>query len=101
MENWLIKANELFPELKEEIDQDQSEPLGLWNDLFIRLVRGYETKPINEDLIRRIYDYADWCFNRQQTGNLQTDLSNAVAIGLMENLPLCKAVSEDLYRWLS
>jgi hypothetical protein len=90
----------LFPELKKDIAQNPG-PLDLRDDLYIRLERGYEAKPINEDLVRRIYDSAAWCFRQPQTNDIKTDLSNAAAVGLMENLPLDKPVSEDSYRWLS
>jgi hypothetical protein len=101
LENWQAKALESFPDLKEVINRNQFGPSGLWNDLYLALVSAYEEQPINEDLIGRIYDYAFWCFNQPQTADAQTDLSSAASVGLMENLPLDKRVSEDLYRWLS
>ena len=33
--------------------------------------------------------------------DVETDKSSAAAVGLIENIPLCEAVSQDLYRWLS
>jgi hypothetical protein len=101
LENWRTKAIECFPELKEKIDRNQTGPLGLWDDLFLALVNAYEQQPVNEELIARIYDYAGWCLGQPQTGEVQTDPSNAVAVGLIENLPLNKVVLEDLYRWVS
>ena len=54
-----------------------------------------------DDLVGRIYDYAAWCFQQSDTGNIETDLSNATAVGLIESLPLNRAVAQDLHRWLS
>lgn len=36
-----------------------------------------------------------------QTDDAGTDLSSAVAVGFIENIPLDKLVSDDLSRWLS
>jgi len=36
-----------------------------------------------------------------ETGDAETDLSGAVAVGFIESLPLDQRVSDDLYRWLS
>jgi hypothetical protein len=36
-----------------------------------------------------------------QTGDAETDLSNATAVGLLENLPVDQQVFDDLHRWLS
>jgi hypothetical protein len=101
LERWLAKARELFPELLELVDRNQSGPLGLWGDLFMELEKAYEVQPINEDLIARIYNYAAWCFRQPETGEVSTDLSSATAMGLIESIPLNKRVSDDLFRWMS
>ena len=106
MEQWLAKARAIFPELSELIDANQSglldpSPLGLWNDLFLELEKAYDTQPPNDDLIARIYDYAAWCFRQGETRDINFDLSSATAVGLIENIPLNKRVSDDLFRWMS
>ena len=73
----------------------------MWGDLYDALTVAYREHPTNENLITRIYDYAAWCFQQPTTGNVDTDLPNATAIGLIESLPLDQRVSDDLYRWLS
>ena len=75
--------------------------MGLWTDLHSALAGAYQATPIDDDLIRRIYDLAAWCFRQPGTGDGETDLSNATAVGLIESLPLDQTVSDDLYRWLS
>jgi ATP phosphoribosyltransferase regulatory subunit HisZ len=35
------------------------------------------------------------------TSDLETDLSNAVAVSFIENIPLNKNVSNDMHRWMS
>jgi hypothetical protein len=39
--------------------------------------------------------------SRSPTEGVQTDLSSAAAVGLIEDIPLVRKVSEDLYRWMS
>jgi len=101
LEHWQEKALELFPELADVINNNQFGPVGLWIDLYDALVQAYEMQPVNEGLIGRIYDFAAWCFNQPQTLQIGTDLSGAIATGLIESIPLDKRVSDDLYRWLS
>jgi hypothetical protein len=101
MEEWLSKALTTFPELESQIIRNQGGPHGLWADLFSAMVAAYRAAPANENLIRRIYEYAAWCFRQPQAGDPDTDLSSATALGLLENLPLDRQVSDDLHRWLS
>jgi hypothetical protein len=101
MEEWRSKALTSFPELRHEITRNQGGPLGLWSDLHLALAAAYQATPINGDLIQRIYDYAAWCFRQPETGDADTDLSSAAAVGFIESLPLDQRVSDDLYRWLS
>jgi hypothetical protein len=101
MADWQSKALTDFPELQYEITRNQGGPLGLWSDLYVALVDAYREIPINEDLIRRVYDYAGWCFRQLETGEPEGDLTSATAVSLIENLPLDQQVSSDLYRWMS
>lgn len=98
-EEWQTKALEYFPELHDIINRNQA--FDFCSELYPMLVASYEEQPINEDRIGRIYDYARWCLSQPQTRDLNTDLPNAIAVGLIESLPLNQRVSEDLYRWLS
>jgi hypothetical protein len=101
MEDWRSKALTNFPELEFEITRNQGGPIGFWTDLHLALAGAYQTTPINDELIGRIYDFAAWCFRQPETGEVETDLSNAAAVGFIESLPLDQRVSDDLYRWLS
>jgi hypothetical protein len=99
---WQAEALERFPELEAEINgHRQAGPHGLWNELYLALERAYEKQPIDEDLIRRIYDYALWCFQQPVTADAETDIANATAVGLIENLPLSPRAMDDLHRWMS
>jgi hypothetical protein len=61
LEDWRAKALQHFPDLQEMI-QNQASPMGLWIDLSFVLETAYAEKPINEERIRNVYDYAAWCF---------------------------------------
>ena len=61
----------------------------------------YEEQPVNDNVIARIYDYASWCFAQPEKEDDETDLSDAAAFGLIENIPLEKRATDDLYRWMS
>jgi len=103
LEDWLTKALECFPELQDVTFQNHhnDNPHALWIDLFYLLTRAYEEPTSNDDLIGRIYDYAAWCFEQPQLDDAETDLSSATAVGLIEDIPLDRKVSDDLYRWMS
>jgi len=103
MEYWLSKAVEYLPELEDLITEPHPMPgaMGLWIEIYLKLVDAYDEVPINDDLIRRIYDFADWCLKQPGTSDLETDLSSAVAIAFIEDLPLDKRITEDLHRWMS
>jgi hypothetical protein len=102
LEDWLAKALECFPELESDFGliQDLS-PMSVWIELGLALGEAYAAQPINEDMIGRIYDYAAWCLAQPQTEDALTDLPTAVAVCLIEHLPLNKRVAEDLHRWMS
>src|SRR5215475_9585738 len=91
--DWLSKAVDMFPELEEDFEQANVHPMSFWIELHVALVLAYERNPINEDLIGRIYDYAAWCFEQPETDSAETDLGTAVAVCLIEHLPLDKAVA--------
>jgi hypothetical protein len=64
-------------------------------------VRAYDRDPIDEDRIRKIYDYASWCLTQPKTGSNDTDPSSGVEVSFIEPIPLNQRISEDLHRWMS
>jgi hypothetical protein len=100
MEDWRTKALECFPELHGLIEE-QTAPMGLWIELYIKLVSAYDQQPIDEERIGKIYDYASWCFKQPGTADPKTDPSSAVAVGFIEDIPMDHRISDDLHRWMS
>jgi hypothetical protein len=105
LDYWLEKAAELLPEFEELITAEQPlpGPMALWIDLHYGLVRTYQKSPRNDDLIGRIYEFAAWCLAQPSAPDARadSDLSTAVAVAFIENLPLDRQVCEDLHRWMS
>jgi len=104
MQDWRAKAIELFPDVpdvKEVVTEPYSTLLDLWLELYFALVDCYQRNSTNEDLIGRIYDLASWCLAQPRTGDAETDISTATAVGFIEHLPLDKQVLSDLHRWVS
>lgn len=100
MENWQAQALELFPDIRDKIEE-QSTPMGLWIELTIALGRIYEEQRHVDEQIARFYDYAAWCFKQPRTESAATDLSTAVAVCFIEHIPLHRGISDDAYRWMS
>jgi hypothetical protein len=100
LEAWQAKALELFPELREKIEE-QSTPMGLWIELPFALDDLYEEQPLNDERIGKFYEYAAWCFEQPRTDSAETDLSSAVAVCFIEDIPLHKRIAADVYRWMS
>lgn len=101
MDPWQSEALKTFPELQNKISPMQGGIHALWADIFSAMQEAYRATPVNEDFIRRVYEYAAWCVRQPQTGAAETDLPSAMAVGFLENLPLYQQVSGDLHRWLS
>ena len=103
MEYCLARAIECLPELEDQVTEPQriTGPMSLWIDIWFLLVEAYDVTPINDDLIRRIYDFAAWCLDQPSTSDIETDLASTVAVAFIEDIPLEKRVSEDLHRWMS
>ena len=103
MEYGLEKAAEYLPGFEDLLTGEQATPgpMALWIELRNELVMAYDASPPNEDLIRGIYDFAAWCLAQPQTDDVSTDLSTAVSVAFIEDLPLDRPVAQDLHRWMS
>lgn len=97
MEQWQEAALRMPPELQSEIVAAES-PMSLWLKIICSFNEAYE-EPRNESLIRRVYEYADWCL-RQEGGETAPELLPAcVAVCFWEHLPTNRAAREDMPRW--
>jgi hypothetical protein len=104
MENWRTRAIEVFRDvlpIEELVTDPFAEAPAIWTELYVILVQCYDEQPPNESLIARIYDFAWWCLDQPNTDNVNTDISNTAAVGLIEHLPLNRKILGDLHRWMT
>jgi hypothetical protein len=89
----------MLPELQAEIVGAES-PMSLWIDIICSFDEAYE-EPRNESLIRRVYEYADWCLY-QKGGEIAAEhLPTCVATCFWEHIPTNRAARDDMPRWVS
>ena len=70
----------------------------LWIDLCLEFERAYQ-EPRNEDLITRIYAFANWCLNQDDEG--PEHLPTIVCTHFLEHIPTWPAAREDMPRWFT
>ena len=97
--NWGKQAFERFPELIDRFECVAS-PYQLWFELTDVFQQAYKA-PRNEDLISRIYAYADWCFSQPRSATAEDDLSTCVCTCFYEHIPESPEALEDMPRWFS
>lgn len=100
MDLWREKAAEFLPEMLDEITSVES-PMALWIELSLRLEDACDQNKPDNDLIARIYRFAFWCLEQPRTDSAQNDLSTAVAVAFIEDIPLNPKSSADLHRRLT
>ena len=98
MQPWKQKAEEMFPELDSRFEEADT-PYLLWFELREAFERAYEQAPRGESLIRRIYQYSDWCVDQPQGQTAEDDLTTCVAVCFYEHIPQHPAAREDMPRW--
>jgi hypothetical protein len=96
---WGKEALNRFPELLDRFDQVDS-PYLLWFELTEAFKEAYKT-PRNEDLIARIYAYADWCCSQPEGNTAEDDLGTCVCACFYEHIPEFPEALEDMPRWFS
>jgi hypothetical protein len=95
MPEWRQRAVELFPELRDELaDEDEIfSPNALWFELLPLACDARRTG--NDDLLRRIYGYAAWSW--EQGG----ELANSVGVSFYEHLLDEPWMRPLVFAWLS
>jgi hypothetical protein len=91
---------EKLPEYRQLIEAAHS-PMAMWIDLECKFEDIYRAPTLDDDLVRRFYDYARWCMACPGTGECLSDAGTAVAYAFLEHLPQCPAIRDDIHRWLT
>lgn len=103
MKPWRAEAFRRFPELSGGRHEacgwaDPDSPYELWHALWELFVDAYGS-PRNEDMIRRIYSYCDWCLAQPAGESAEDDLGSCVAVCFFENIPTLREAADDMPRW--
>jgi hypothetical protein len=97
MSRWRNEAFDRLPELRKLLQTEKSA-YSFLSELVDRLHKAYAQK--DEDLIRRIYDYAKWCLDLPRGKDSSDDLPTIVTVSFFEHLPQHAEVRRDVGRWL-
>lgn len=98
MHEWQSVALKTLPEMRSEITRAE-DPLTLWMEIVLTFDEAYEP-PKNDDFIKRVYDYADWCLDRDGGETAADHLPTCVTM-FWEHIPTNEAARQDMPRWLS
>ncbi|MDQ3818570.1 MAG: hypothetical protein M3362_12955 [Acidobacteriota bacterium] len=98
MNEWREVALQKLPEIKSEI-KDAETPMAFWGELIYHFDNAYE-EPRNDDFIRRVYAYADWCLNQNVGETAAEHLPTCVAVCFWEHIPAFKPARDDMQRWI-
>jgi len=97
--DWGKEAFVRFPELIDRFDHVEN-PHELWFQLTDAFDEANKP-PRNEDLIARIYAFAEWCCLQPQGATAEDDLGSCVCVCFYEHIPECPEALEDMPRWFS
>jgi hypothetical protein len=99
MNEWQSVAMEMRPEMQSEIMHAET-PMALWTEIVFAFDEAY-VQPKNDDFIKPVYDYADWCLNRDVGKTAEEHLPTCVTICFWEHIPTNEAARKDMPRWFS
>lgn len=100
MSAWKRVALEMLPEYRDTIEAAEN-PMALWIEFELEFEEVYRAAPVDDDLIRRFYDYARWCIQSPGENGHLSDAGTAVVCAFYEHLPQHAAIRRDLHRWLT
>jgi hypothetical protein len=96
--SWRQKAESMFPEIAPWI-ADADTPYLLWFELREAFEAAYDAIPPDEDLIHRVYRYADWSLAQPDGADAATNLATCVAVCFFEHIPEHPKARSDMPRW--
>ncbi len=99
-DDWKKEAIKRFPEFSEEDHSGWENPYLCWFDLIFLFEDAYKS-PRNEDVIKRIYDYAFWCIQQPEGKTAEDDLGTCVAVCFLEHIPTIEEAVSDMPRWFT
>jgi len=97
MSRWRGAAIERLPEFRDLIARADNV-MALWIALHVKFEDAYRD-PRDDELIRRVYAYADWCLNARRSDDAGRDPATAVVTAFYEHIPTSPAARDDMPRW--
>ena len=97
--DWGKEAFTRFPDLIDRFD-DVDTPYLLWFELTDAFTKAYKA-PRNDDLIKRVYAFAEWCCSQPEGKTASDDLGTCVCCCFYEHIPESQEALEDMPRWFS
>ena len=94
MSAWRRIAIEKIPRYRKLVEQ-ASTVMHLWTQLRWPFVEAHSA-PIDEQLIKQVYDYASWCLASNDPNTF-----TAVIVAFYEDLPVHPEVRKQVARWVS
>jgi hypothetical protein len=93
MSAWRRKALELFPDLRNDIEDPDTSVMGLFFELLPRCRDAHGRNDLEE--LRRIYGFADWCASQKAK-----ELWNAAGVGFYEHLADSRQMFDEVPLWV-
>lgn len=97
MSRWRKEAFDRLPECRKQLQAEKDTTM-FFHQLGEALYRAHLSK--NEDLIRRIYEYAIWCLAAPEGKDASDDLPTSITCSFFEHLPTHREVRAEIGRWL-
>jgi hypothetical protein len=97
--DWGREAFHRFPELIDRFD-NVDDPYLLWIELTYAFKEAYKS-PRDEDLISRIFAFAEWCCSQPRGATAADDLGTCVCTCFYEHIPELPEALADMPRWFS
>lgn len=94
MSTWKRTALEMLPDCTDIITKHGLKATALWAEL--RTVCEAAHKRGDDDLLKRIYDYAKWCWQSNAE-----HLQQAVSFAFYQHVPIIPSMRQDIHRWFS
>src|SRR5690348_14287837 len=93
MSTWRRKAIECLPECKSEFEHPETSIYDVYIEMLPAVIQAH--KENNNDRLKKIYDYAEWCYRQKEK-----DLWNAAGVSFYEHLLDHKETLNDFHKWI-
>jgi hypothetical protein len=97
MSRWRKEAFDRLPECRKQLQEEKS-PYGFFQELSEALYQAHLRQ--DEELLRRIYRYAQWCLQAPRGKDASDDLATIVTVSFFEHLPTHREVRKAVGRFL-